>query len=787
MGLAARSGAGAAVSRRTTPASARGGPMLWFMGLGLVASLLMVGVLLGLILNEGASTFWPKPIERLEFRDGAVGVPAGDAMLGNRVQAEAFDPSPEQAARIEALREAGADLSGAVAPDGRPLRRQYRIGNREAVGAEPENRGSFPWVPVYEIESVQRPRDAVMLERRSWGVWFGVVEAVRLERWLEPDAPVFERRPVETTYGPGVATRTRVRGGEQPGAAPFVREIVRVPLEGERALAVLEQVREEAAQRLERLERLEEVDRARINARLSAWEHRLRTAAYEHERWKEGARAPIPVWAWAGAIVGTIGLAGVGVRLGRGGGARSPTRKLGARVAWAAAAAGVLVVALEHPWSAPGISGERLERIRAEYRERVPSLERRGEAIDARIQEIRAEDARYRVVVRDPRTGRVASEDLGSDVPMRVSQIVRVVPSNRLDWGDRVGVYLDRWGEFLSAEPRSGTREGGVFPVIVGTVTLTLLLTIAVVPLGVMAAIYLREYAPQGLVTSTIRIGVNNLAGVPSIVYGVFGLGFFCYTAGKYVDAGPGDPLGRWSWWGMLGAMLVALLAGSGLGLAAHAVADRRGRTPHWHRLASAAVWLGVIVLAGVVIARTPYFDGFFAAKASMGTPTFGTRGILWASLTLALLTLPVVIVATEEAIAAVPNSLREGSYGCGASKWQTVRRIVLPGALPGVMTGAILAIARGAGEVAPLMLVGAVKLAPDLPISGEFPFIHPERSFMHLGFHIYDLGSKSPDVQAALPMVWTTTLLLISVVLILNLVAITVRSRLRRRAGSGL
>ncbi|MCA3006628.1 MAG: ABC transporter permease subunit, partial [Phycisphaerales bacterium] len=141
-----------------------------------------------------------------------------------------------------------------------------------------------------------------------------------------------------------------------------------------------------------------------------------------------------------------------------------------------------------------------------------------------------------------------------------------------------------------------------------------------------------------------------------------------------------------------------------------------------------------------------------------------------------------VVIVATEEAVAAVPRSMREGSYGCGASKWQTIQRIVLPRAMPGIMTGMILAMARGAGEVAPLMLTGAVKSASGLPISSEFPFFHLERSFMHLGFHIYDVGFQSPDSEAARPIVWCTTLLLILVVVTLNLTAIRIRSRLRRK-----
>jgi phosphate transport system permease protein len=237
---------------------------------------------------------------------------------------------------------------------------------------------------------------------------------------------------------------------------------------------------------------------------------------------------------------------------------------------------------------------------------------------------------------------------------------------------------------------------------------MTLVMSLLVTPLGVLAALYLREYAKAGLAVSAVRIAVNNLAGVPSIVFGVFGLGFFCYIVGASVDQ--------------------------------------------------------------------------LLFRAKLPTPTYGTGGLLWASLTLALLTLPVVIVATEEALAAVPSSMREGSYACGASKWQTIRRIVLPRALPGILTGMILAVARGAGEVAPLMLVGAVKLAPDLPIDATAPYLHLERSFMHLGFHIYDLGFQSQNSEAAKPTVFTTTLLLVSIVATLNLTAVYLRARLRRR-----
>ncbi len=292
------------------------------------------------------------------------------------------------------------------------------------------------------------------------------------------------------------------------------------------------------------------------------------------------------------------------------------------------------------------------------------------------------------------------------DVPLQ--DIVRAYAPNQLGLGGKIGVYFGRWFEFLTAEPREANSEGGVWPALFGTVIMTLGMTILVVPFGVMAALYLREYAQGGLMISMVRIAINNLAGVPSIVFGVFGLGFFSYIIGGSIDA------------------------------------------------------------------------IFFADK--LPNPTFGTGGIMWASLTLALMTLPVVIVTTEEALAAVPNSMREGSYACGASKWQTIWRVVLPRSLPGIMTGAILAMARGAGEVAPLMLVGAVKLAPELPVDGVFPFVHPERSFMHLGFHIFDLGFQSQNSEAAKPMVFTTTMLLMGIILFLNGAAIYFRSHLTRK-----
>ena len=292
-----------------------------------------------------------------------------------------------------------------------------------------------------------------------------------------------------------------------------------------------------------------------------------------------------------------------------------------------------------------------------------------------------------------------------------LAEIVRAWQPNRLSVAGKLRVYFARWWEFLTDDPREANSAGGVFPAIWGTVAMTLIMALLVAPFGMLAALYLREYASRGPVTTAIRIAINNLAGVPSIVYGAFGLGFFCYVLGAGID------------------------------------------------------------------------EIFFRpALVADNQPTFGTGGLLWASLTLALLTLPVVIVATEEALSAVPNSMREGSYACGAGKWQTIRRIVLPRALPGIMTGLILAMARGAGEVAPLMLVGVKKLATDLPIDGTFPFIHPEREFMHLAYLIYDVGFQSPNSQAAKPMVFTITFLLVTIIALLNVAAIWLRSRLKRR-----
>ncbi|HBC55543.1 MAG TPA: phosphate ABC transporter permease PtsA [Gammaproteobacteria bacterium] len=296
----------------------------------------------------------------------------------------------------------------------------------------------------------------------------------------------------------------------------------------------------------------------------------------------------------------------------------------------------------------------------------------------------------------------------GTSHAIPLKEIVRIYHPNSMNIVNKFSFYLDKFLEFLTEDPREANTEGGIFPAIFGTVLMVMIMSILVTPFGVLAAIYLREYAKQGVFVRTIRIAVNNLAGVPSIVYGVFGLGFFVYFLGGSID------------------------------------------------------------------------EIFF--PAALPAPTLGTPGLLWSSLTLALLTVPVVIVSTEEALSRIPQALREGSYALGATQAETMRKVIVPMSMPGIMTGLILAIARAAGEVAPLMLVGVVKLAPALPFDGNFPYLHLDRKFMHLGFHIYDVGFQSPNVEAARPLVYATAFLLVAIIAVLNLTAIMLRNRLREK-----
>ena len=329
---------------------------------------------------------------------------------------------------------------------------------------------------------------------------------------------------------------------------------------------------------------------------------------------------------------------------------------------------------------------------RAQLQERFGALQQRMNALQAEV----GRDS-YLIEVQD-----------GQVLEKPVAQVVHAIRPNPMGAHEKLAVYAVNLWDFLSGEPREANTEGGILPAIFGTVMMVIIMSIIVTPFGVIAAVYLREYADQGALTRTIRIAVNNLAGVPSIVYGVFGLGFFVYTLGAGVDR------------------------------------------------------------------------AFYPESAP--APVFGTPGLLWASLTLALLTLPVVIVATEEGLSRIPRSVREGSYALGATQAETLWRVVLPMASPAMMTGLILAVARAAGEVAPLMLVGVVKLAPTLPVDLNAPFVHLERKFMHLGFHIYDVGFQSPNVEAARPLVYATAFVLVLVIVLLNLTAVHIRNRLREK-----
>ncbi len=297
-----------------------------------------------------------------------------------------------------------------------------------------------------------------------------------------------------------------------------------------------------------------------------------------------------------------------------------------------------------------------------------------------------------------------------TDIALPLSSVVSVSWPNAMSGPAKAGQFVVNIWKLLTEYPREANTEGGLFPALFGTVMLVFLMAISAFPLGVAAGIYLREYAKDGILSRTDRVAVNNLAVVPSIVYGIFGLGFFVYGMGGAID-----------------------------------------------RL-------------------------LYPERVAAGISTYGGGGIIWSSLTLGLLTLPVVVVATEEALATVPSEVRQGSLALGATRFQTLWRVILPMAGPGILTGFILAMARAAGEVAPLMLTGAVKSAHSLPLDGMWPFVHLERKFMHLGFHIYDMGFQSPNVEASKPLVYLTALVLLVLVFVLNIAAIALRKRMREK-----
>lgn len=523
---------------------------IWLCGAGVAASLLMVGGLLLLIMMNGLGYFWPHDLLELTLQDGT-------RVMGELTGREAIPQSKT-----------------ADNPAGR-TRIRLKVGNRDLYGLD------FRWVDEDAIVARATPRDAVALERREWGNFYGRVQEVR-------------------RAGQAVAS-----GGEEAWRT---------------LLAVVDQTNETH-------ETIRDIETDAIG-----------DINYEIEQ------------------------------------ARLEIREL----------------KLEGAEGSPEI--DRLEALiaalRARYQTHVSALET-----------LYGELNEYSVLLADAN---------GREKALPAGQIIRALRPNAMGVLSKSLEYVANVWTVLTDEPREANTEGGIFPAIFGTVMMVLIMSVAVVPFGVLAAFYLREYARQGLIVKVVRIAVNNLAGVPSIVFGVFGLGFFVYAVGGTID------------------------------------------------------------------------DLFY--PEALPNPTFGTGGLLWASLTLALMTVPVVIVATEEGLAAVPREYREGAVALGATKFESMFKVILPCAMPGILTGLILAVARATGEVAPLMLTGVVKLAPALPLDDHFPFLHLDRKFMHLGFHIYDVGFQSPNVEAAKPMVYVTTLILVAVVILLNISAIALRNHMRKK-----
>jgi phosphate ABC transporter permease subunit PstA len=649
--------------------------MLWLTGGALVVCVAMVLGLFGWIAMRALPSFWPSEVVALESRDGQIHIGEVARVEPHTLSAELVESLPEDVrASIR------VDEGGAVSTS----RTLVRTGNYDLFESH------YRWIDDLDLVDMgsgvaRTPAEVAVVERMEWGRFYGFPTlAARIEPLSAGDesgrrAEVLERAAKPGPAGAVAGAQVARSGVDGASALRFVR--LDALHANDRVLAfawifegsaaawtLLEEWVPSAAAQRERIAGLRQHEVGAVSARLESARLRRREAELEHQ--------PSPAW-------------------------------VAAYDELRAARSTLDPDTVER-------AQKNLENVERDFGPAPAGFLR---AIEAAESVERAAEAEFAVLIEqiaeiEARASRdvvhFATSAEGVEKTIRVLDIVRAYPANRLSLLGRVGIYLSRWGEFLSGTPREANNEGGVFPAIFGTVLMTLLMCLVVVPLGVLAALYLREYAKDGPWVSLLRIAVNNLAGVPSIVFGVFGLGFFCYIVGASID------------------------------------------------------------------------DLFYEAR--LPQPTFGKSGLIWASLTLALLTAPVVIVATEEALSAVPRSIREGSYACGAGQWQTLRRVVLPQAMPGILTGAILAMARGAGEVAPLMLVGAVKLAPELPFALEPPF-GVNRSFMHLGFHIYDLGFQSQNSEAAKPMVYTTALLLIVIVVMLNVVALMLRARLRRRA----
>ncbi|TWT39042.1 phosphate ABC transporter permease PstA [Blastopirellula retiformator] len=816
---------------------AQGEPMVWLTGGSLALCLLMIFGLLSLVVYNGMRTFWPGRLYQVETVDGAV-------YLGEAAGVEKFDlteqlinsfPPELKKARELALQK--FEEAGSVPVE--VERRQYRTGNFDIISNF--DREGTHYHTVNEFEMVQPeaelPEWAMVIERLSWGRFYGMPvefklshqrpisadeeqleeivqliqanmyrisdadQSAQLKEALSPveqelakvqaaniDAFIAEKKSLE-----GELRAQGKTGPEKPladvnSAEENIVGIVQASVGPEAAWEKYNEFHDEVISRSHRRKEIEEFEVGEVNgeeetARLSLRDEEIaHPGVFVVELANELSRLQGQV-----ATLEEIGEKNKAIlkQIEKRSGADSPLAKFAAEIVQGLASdladqqaepkkriAEIEGVVADMPPSTQAAVDNFLK-IRKESTERTVALQQK-------IRQLNEENDRYVLHMQ-------TAQEIDKDIPL--AEIVRAFPANRLSLSGQMGVYLSRWGEFLMDDPREANSEGGVFPAIWGTVAMTMIMSIIVVPFGVLAALYLREFAKPGPIVSAIRISINNLAGVPSIVFGVFGFAFLIGNVGRYIDGGPENadlPVMSSSRWYLLLGVLAATACGAFM-MSMYAVGNRRqltGGRNMWLGKIALLLWIAATGAFVTALATTPEFNGFFTSH--LPNPVFGKGCLAWASITLALLTLPVVIVATEEALAAVPNSLREGSYGCGASKWQTIWRIVLPHALPGIMTGMILAMARGAGEVAPLMLVGVLKLAPELPIDLSPPFLHFDRSFMHLGFHIYDLGFQSQNSEAAKPMVYTTTLLLIAVIALLNLSAIWLRARLRRRFQPG-
>lgn len=540
-----------------------GDPWIWLIGGALGISLIMVVGLLTLIAVRGFAHFWPSPLieTTVTLEEGGT-----RQILGEMVEKETLP--------AQRIREAGAEVPEDALLVSRYL---FKIGNREI------NARDFVWYLETAMSDWTYPEDAVMLERRKGGNFYGF--------------------PVRLEYDG------------------------RIVADGDGLWRELQAMITSMAELADQIKAIEDRDIGRINKAIE--ELRL----------------------------------------------------------------------IERGLDYNNVVGQERSEAMAEVAARRAELDAEYDLLRQERNRLQQESRRGVLVMR------TANDQ---EVSVSVVDIIKASRNNAMGLGGKLAFYGGNIKDFLTGFPREANTEGGIFPAIFGTVTMVLIMSVLVTPFGVLAAIYLREYATQGPILKAIRVSVYNLAGVPSIVFGVFGLGFFVYLMGGSIDA------------------------------------------------------------------------LFFPER--LPAPTFGTPGLFWASLTLALLTLPVVIVSTEEGLARIPRTIREGSLALGATKWETLWKVVIPLSAPAMMTGLILAVARAAGEVAPLMLVGVVKLAPSLPVDGEFPYVHLERKIMHLGFHIYDVGFQSPNVEAARPLVYATALTLVLLILILNLTAISIRNRLREK-----